>query len=759
MFVRLSCSYKSTRMKRSILFLLVLLTGLVTNHTYATHLMGSEISYVSTGNRTYDVYIKVYRDCNGIQISQSNLIARAGIHTLTFSNQTKLSVRDVTGTQNCANGSKCSGGSYPYGVEEHTWKVSIDLSAHSDCDWILSWEQSARNSNITTGSANQNYYVEAQLNACITNSSPVFSVLPIRILCQNSEVIYNMGLEDTVDQGDSFSFALVSALQAANTSVTYSGNFTPTAPLTFYGFPNASLAYPAGFHLNPVTGDLYFRPVTVNQVAVIVIEVREWRTIGGVKTLIGKTRRDMQVIVINCALQNNTPSIQAPLSYEVCSGDSISLPFPTYDADSSDSTRIYYHGSVPGMTFTHNNGAVKNATGYIHWKTTANDVAINPYIVTFNVKDDACPLNAEISRSVVIFVRDSNSRSRYSAGPDIPLPFGMDTVPAIGIDSFSTGQLAAWRTTGDGYFMDSLEAITTYVLGANDKLSCSFEFIRVPLTSFSCGITEPDTSRIYRTPGLFEADILSQNTDSVELTATSDSFPGHLAWWTTLGDGVFTDSLDPNTTYFPGPQDSANCGTTLIWNRNLNGNCGPQTDPVPLLINYEQISLTIQLDSFQTDSVFLSISNPVSGPANWFSSGSGTWVVDSVNYSAIYYPSQGDRDSGYVLLSVEQQGRCAPLSDEELLNLTPLSFEKVLLENMLKVYPNPTQDQLTIEIDNDWRPSEIKVYDMMGRLLINEPWKGDLVQRVQLGGLATGIYILEVSDLQGNSSVHKVSKY
>ncbi|MHB1277127.1 MAG: hypothetical protein ACYC1Q_01875, partial [Bacteroidia bacterium] len=252
-------------MKKVLLFLFLALGFLLPEKAEASHMMGSDIVYRCVGNGKYEVTVRVYRDCNGIPISPSDVVARCSSSTVTVStgNQTKIGYRDITGIDaNCPVQSRCAGSSFQYGVEEHVWKMTIDLSGSSCCEWTLEWQQSARNNAITTGQANQNFFTTATLNKCVTpcNSSPDFTNPPIAIICYNQDFVFNNGALDTVDSGDSLSYELVNGLQGLNSSVTYSGNFSPVRPMTFFGFPNQNLQWPAGFHLDPLTGDLMFRP-------------------------------------------------------------------------------------------------------------------------------------------------------------------------------------------------------------------------------------------------------------------------------------------------------------------------------------------------------------------------------------------------------------------------------------------------------------------------------------------------------------------
>ncbi len=402
-------------MKKFLLFLFFMMSLFVTREAEASHVMGSDIVYRCKGNGKYEVVVRVYRDCNGIQVSQSNVVARCSNTTINISAQTKVSVRDITGIDSrCPTTSRCGGStSFPYGVEEHIWKMEIDLSSYSCCEWTLSWEQCCRNGNISTGQANQNFFTTATLNKCVTpcNSSPDFTNPPVAIICANQDFVFNNGALDTVDSGDSLSYSLVPGLQSLNNNVTYSGQFSPTRPLTFFGFPNQNLQWPAGFRLDPTTGDLLFRPTQVNQVAIVVIEVKEWRMVNGQMTVVGRTRRDMQIIVVSCP-NNNVPTIDPPYSVQACANQQKCISIVTDDDDNNDTVRISWNRGIPGATFTNNNGQQRLATGEVCWTPTDAHVSNIPYTFTITARDDACPLAGQAVRAFSIFVRETPKADR-----------------------------------------------------------------------------------------------------------------------------------------------------------------------------------------------------------------------------------------------------------------------------------------------------------------------------------------------------------
>jgi gliding motility-associated-like protein len=393
-------------MKKILTAFIIFFSLSIAGELKATHLMGSDITYKCLGNGRYEVTVTVYRDCNGIPLNNTPLRARCNAGTRTF-NLTKISVKDVTGIGlHCPQKSRCSG-SYPYGIEEHTFTATIDLSSLNCCEVTLSWEQQARNSAITTGAANRNFYTEAVLNKCVTpcNSSPRFTSKPAGLACLGQDFEFNNGASDTIDVGDSLSYRLVDPLDGQGSRIPYVPPFTAQRPITFLGFTNTNLNRPAGFHFDEVTGDLFFRPIKANEVTVMVIEVTEWRKINGKMEKVGITRRDMQIIVINCG-NNKVPRIKGQ-SVIACHGQQTCVDIETEDLDKDDTTQISWNRGIPRATFTHNNGSKRLASGSVCWTPTINDVSNIPYSFTITVKDNACPRPGQSIRAFSITVRES----------------------------------------------------------------------------------------------------------------------------------------------------------------------------------------------------------------------------------------------------------------------------------------------------------------------------------------------------------------
>ena len=79
------------------------------------------------------------------------------------------------------------------------------------------------------------------------------------------------------------------------------------------------------------TGDLIFIPTKCDEVAVLVMEMTEWRRdTNNVWRWVGKTRRDMQIVVKDDCGYNKAPTIDGPYSYKVCEGETIMMVSPSH---------------------------------------------------------------------------------------------------------------------------------------------------------------------------------------------------------------------------------------------------------------------------------------------------------------------------------------------------------------------------------------------------------------------------------------------
>ncbi|MBI1223109.1 MAG: T9SS type A sorting domain-containing protein [Bacteroidetes bacterium] len=303
---------------------------LIAHSLWASHrTQGIELFYSKSGANSYTIYVRYVRVCDGPLYSFDIYAQGNGATIVSPANTVNLI---STKRLNPCQSIPCNGtGNY----EERLYEYSLDLSGTNDCNWKV-WVQPAYRDN------SQNYYVEINFNRCKDASGGHFVESPKFLFPYNQDIESNYKVQPD-DAGDSVSYSLVAGEIAGNTSMTYTGYFSPQKPLTFLGYPNGSLQFPAGFHMD-TDGFLRFRPTILNEKKTIVVQATLWKKNNGIWEMTGTLKRDLEVIVVSqqmdqapliLGLSNSSDTCQ--VAY--CAGDSAAISWQSYDAD-GDSTYI-----------------------------------------------------------------------------------------------------------------------------------------------------------------------------------------------------------------------------------------------------------------------------------------------------------------------------------------------------------------------------------------------------------------------------------
>jgi hypothetical protein len=291
------------------------------------------------------------------------------------------------------------------------------------------WQECCRNGAISTGASNQNFYIEAIVNRCLSsnpcNGSPQMNDDPYAFVCGGQPFVFNNSAIDP--DLDSLSYSFAPALQGPGSSVTYIPPYSAQTPMPWTG--PASGVFPAGISCNSITGDIMFTPPTGGGgqiIGVMAIEVRQWRTINGIPTLIGITRRDIQMVVLQCPV-NTKPRIltrpsatgnQAKTSWSVCAGEQLCFDIVAKDTDFlppsiSDTTKLSWSQSLLrfGATFTPNyNPSQRRLLGpreddfKFCWQTSDSMASNTPYYFTVRAKDSRCPIPGTVASAFNVSV-------------------------------------------------------------------------------------------------------------------------------------------------------------------------------------------------------------------------------------------------------------------------------------------------------------------------------------------------------------------
>lgn len=403
---------------KKLLLVFVVLFAFASN-TYATHVMGADITYTWISGNDYQVTLTLYRDCSGSTISETNqdidLSSSCGNFSATLDWVSTTNVSQV-----CASSTTtCNGGTLP-GTEQYVFTGVVTIPPCAN--WVLSWNLCCRNDGISNLSSpgSQDLYIETTMNNVLApgNNSPQFLALPTPYLCPNQLNIYSHGAADI--DGDSLYYQFTTPLDGPGAPIAYTGTYSSTNPILTTG----------GMNLNPQTGEMCFTP-SIAQICVVAVLIKEYRN----NILIGTYIREMQVVIPASCTTNSAPSAggaptcgntgnvvitQMGSTVTQTDGNSITMcPFDTlcFDINFSDADGNNVNvtsniaSAIPGASFTIIGNNTPNPVGKFCWSPTPLDSGIR--VFTVNLKDDACPINAS-----QYFTFDITVFDQPYAGPD-----------------------------------------------------------------------------------------------------------------------------------------------------------------------------------------------------------------------------------------------------------------------------------------------------------------------------------------------------
>lgn len=492
-------------MKKAIGLISLLLLFFISKTTQASHVVGADFSYqCTTTPGVYKVTLKVYRDCQGINFCSgcANNIPSGTTVGCTTSNagfsmpitgadascmgvnfgsyvlnaQTGANGFDIIQTCTsvktmCTNCNTRTAGTFAPGIEVYTFDGNVNLNAlpASCCKIALGFSICCRNGAITNFVPG-NLYTECIIDRCITpcNSAPVFSNDAKVLVCQGVNFVYNLGASDP--DGDSLSYAFGSSLQSPGIPVTYNPPYNVSYPFSYFGAPNANATYPAGLRIDPVTGDVIFRP-TGTWVSNLVVEVTQWKKVGSTYVNVGTTKRDVQFQTQLCS-NNLEPKIkiykdgvlQIGQTFSTSGGQQICLDIVAEDQSAvspapiiSDSTDLTWNN--PGLYIPIMNNATwirnyivsqrgingpKADSFKFCWTPPTSAIRDQPYLFTVKGTDRFCPIPSSTISGINIKVNmpntvgfDSTNRKAFCANKTMPVSMNY----TVGNVTLTTGNI------------------------------------------------------------------------------------------------------------------------------------------------------------------------------------------------------------------------------------------------------------------------------------------------------------------------------
>lgn len=387
----------------------------------AKHILGGEISYTHISGNKYKFTAHIYRNCNECEFNTLNCLDIKNLdiyvspEELGFAKKlgtipiSKVSKKDVTPLCKSAS-SVCTGGSFSHGIEELIYEGTYNFDTIIDyCKLEIGLRVDSR-LDAYNQSISEAYYNFTRINICnyINNNSPQFLSPTFYILPLNQSFTYNILARDS--DGDSLSYKFSKAQKGWNSNCTYPSVYSAAKPIDVNCSSSCDLnknTWPIdGIGIESNSGWMGFTPITQSQTGFVVVEVTEWRKINGNWAVVGVSRRDMQVIVVD--LNNNPPKITtSAFEYFACSETDFSLDFGILDAIYSglkDSVSFSVFSDLPGGNQAKVGNSKNQFDALYTVPITRNLIRSNPYYLTIVATDNHCPVVASTYKTISIKV-------------------------------------------------------------------------------------------------------------------------------------------------------------------------------------------------------------------------------------------------------------------------------------------------------------------------------------------------------------------
>jgi gliding motility-associated-like protein len=382
-------------MKKLFLLLPLLCISFFSN---ATHIIGGEITYIYLGANTYQITLKVYRDCSGS--GYDNPLHITIFDTSGVVNQTiNIPFPGAITLPNDAN-NPCLVIPPNICVEEAIYETVVVLPPITG-GYDIVWQRCCRNGSIlnidqpiNTGST---YLIHIPGPFAFENGTPKYNQFPPTVVCSSYPLSFDHSATDP--DGDSLVYSLCDPYVGGSPTA---ANPNPDAPPPYnlVTFINGySALNPIGGNpqlaINPSSGLLTATPIDIGQFVVGVC-VKEYR--DGI--LLSENKRDFQFNVTEC-----TQSVDAITTPAILNCSNLLVSFPNTSIGGQ-----FYHWDfgVPAITndtsnlatptYTYPDTGVYTATlivnpGTICSDTTTTTVTIYPTLTAAMDAPDGCSGN------------------------------------------------------------------------------------------------------------------------------------------------------------------------------------------------------------------------------------------------------------------------------------------------------------------------------------------------------------------------------
>ena len=436
--------------------LLGLLLSLGGHSARATHLLGGELTYQyldATGPAAapyrYRLSLVVYYNADPLTSQIPNGRATVLVGLYDAATGLLLQQMPLPRIQNTiikpATTGVCPTTEAAVQVRLNRFEATVNLPA-TPGGYYAFYSETARNVDITNLAAPDREALTLYADLAppsLPNSSPIFADTAVAVICQGDTTIIVNNAYDADGDRLEYSFGTPYGGAYRNVRPAY---FQPPPALVSYA-PAYSVRQPFGptgyAFLNQNTGLSRYSTPTLGKF-VVAVDVREYRRVNGRDSLIGTTRRDVQLVARRCEA-NQAPvfaSGAAPTRpYEVAEGQPLALGVRATDPegqrltlrassvllDGPNGFAATFNndpGTVPagagaGYVLTSGAGAVAGAFRFV---PACGSARAQPYDLVVTATDNGCPSKSVAAIYQVLVVAASASTPDTIAGSTAVCP-------------------------------------------------------------------------------------------------------------------------------------------------------------------------------------------------------------------------------------------------------------------------------------------------------------------------------------------------
>ncbi|MCT4582713.1 MAG: gliding motility-associated C-terminal domain-containing protein [Flavobacteriales bacterium] len=584
-------------MKRILLLSVFILSYL---GAFATHLIGGNLGYEYVGqfgaNYRYKIILTTYTNCDATsnipQPEGPNLTI--GIYGHDVQNDPlnggdKTWITDATITLvdsnqidpnlpgNCPIGSNVC-------IYKGVYEGFVDLPLNFN-GYHVFYERCCRNGSIVNLIPSESMAFHAFIpSPLLPNTSPVFTDDPVPFLCAgDTTTILNTAYDP---DGDLLVFSFVTPYNGfAN-----SNNPAPLPPQPNLGWNIPNVTYAGGYnmaspfgvggysYINGSTGlTSYYPPVTGDYV--VAVEIKEYRN----GNLIGVTRRDLQLLVLNCSA-NGTPSLSPSLGststqYTVTEGETLCFDFG-YDDPEGDSVTLEVNGQIfdpnsvnPPATVNSPVSGLDTVSTSFCWTTVCGQAQNLPYQFQVSATDNGCPPKA--NNNVFQITVNPVAPPDTIIGPVIICENSVQTYTTQTVPNTTYN----WSVIGGNIIANNGSSVDihwgsvgagTVSLSATNQFGCNSAPISLNVTKTSGPTVDAGI------------DVTICAGDTAQLSASVIAANAYTSSWSPLGNVINGTTLNPSVY----PQVT----TDYVLTVNMGGGSCINTDTVRVIVNQSVIN-------------------------------------------------------------------------------------------------------------------------------------------------------------------------